>query len=122
MAKCVTSPPLLGCTVDGHTLLWKIGHKKSAPFFNAFLFKNLPVMHVRQTTIFAGQTVKFYRSVTGDRHLFRDLHARTFLFLDFAARGHLFKGGLALTSLLKFNPLFWFVYFYTSVYFKTSEK
>jgi hypothetical protein len=23
---------------------------------------------------------------------------------------------------LKFNLLFWFVYFYTSVYFKTSEK
>jgi hypothetical protein len=30
-------------------------------------------MHVRQATIFAGQTVKFYRSVTGDRHLFRGL-------------------------------------------------
>jgi hypothetical protein len=33
-------------------------------------------MHVRQATIFAGQTVKFYRSVTGDRHLFRDLEGR----------------------------------------------
>jgi hypothetical protein len=35
------------------------------------------VTHVRhcQATIFAGQTVKFYRSVTGDRHLFRGLLA-----------------------------------------------
>jgi hypothetical protein len=27
-------------------------------------------VHVRQATIFAGQTVKFYRSVTDDQHLF----------------------------------------------------
>jgi hypothetical protein len=67
--KCVTSPPLLACTVDGHTLLWKIGNKKSA----TFLFKKLPVTHVYQATIFAGQTVIFYRSVTDDRHLFRGL-------------------------------------------------
>jgi hypothetical protein len=74
MTKCVTSPPLLACTVDGHTLLWKIENKKSAPFLNVlFYVKHLPVTHVRQATIFGGQTVKFYRPVTGDRHLFRGL-------------------------------------------------
>jgi hypothetical protein len=30
-----------------------------------FLLKHLPVTHVRQATVFAGQTVKFYQSVTG---------------------------------------------------------
>jgi hypothetical protein len=34
MTKCVTSPPLLACNVDGHTLLWKIGNQKSAPFLS----------------------------------------------------------------------------------------
>jgi hypothetical protein len=34
-------------------------------FERTFLLKKLPVTHVRQATIFAGQTVKFYRSVTG---------------------------------------------------------
>jgi hypothetical protein len=38
MTKCVTSPPLLACTVDGHTLLWKIGNQKSAPFLNVQYF------------------------------------------------------------------------------------
>jgi hypothetical protein len=42
-------------------------------FERTFLLKNLPITHVRQATIFAGQTVKFYRSVTSDRHLFRGL-------------------------------------------------
>ena len=60
MTKCVTLPPLLACTVDRHTLLWKIGNQKSTPFLNVlFLLKNLLVTHVRQATIFAGQTVKF---------------------------------------------------------------
>ena len=34
-------------------------------FERMFLFKNLPVTHVHQATIFACQTVKFYRSVSG---------------------------------------------------------
>ena len=37
-------------------------------------------MHVRQATAFAGQTVKFHRSVTGGRHLFRSLVP--FMFFD----------------------------------------
>jgi hypothetical protein len=69
--KCVTSSPLLACALDGHTLLWKLVNQQSAPFLNVRFVKKLPVTHVRQVTIFAGQTVKFYRSVTGDRHLFR---------------------------------------------------
>ena len=44
-------------------------------FERTFLLKNLPITHVRQATIFAGQTVKFYRSVTDDRHLFRGLES-----------------------------------------------
>jgi hypothetical protein len=32
--KCVTSPPLLACVLDGHTLLWKLGNQQSAPFLN----------------------------------------------------------------------------------------
>jgi hypothetical protein len=38
MTKCVTSPPLFACTVDGHTLVWKIVNKKSAPFFKLTYF------------------------------------------------------------------------------------
>jgi hypothetical protein len=47
---------------------WK--SKICSIFEHTFLLKHLPVTHVRQATIFAGQTVKFYWSVTGDRHLF----------------------------------------------------
>ena len=43
--KCVTSPPLLACALDGHTLLLKLGNQQSAPL-RTFLFKNLPVTHV----------------------------------------------------------------------------
>jgi hypothetical protein len=72
MTKCVATPPLLASTVDGPYTSLENGNQKSAPVF--FLLKKLPVTHVRQATIFAGQTVKFYRSVTGDWHLFRGLH------------------------------------------------
>jgi hypothetical protein len=46
------------------------------------------------------------------------------MFIHLATRGRLSKGEIALTANpgLKFNLLFQFIYFCTSVYFKTSEK
>jgi hypothetical protein len=69
----VTSPPLLACAVDGHTLLWKLGNQQSAPSLNVLFIKKFTGhacppgddICLLILTIFAGQTVKFYRSVTG---------------------------------------------------------
>jgi hypothetical protein len=69
---------LITCAENQQSNLEK---QQSALFFNVrFCLKKLPVTHVRQATIFAGQTVKFYRSATGNRrnrHLFRGLASRT---------------------------------------------
>ena len=64
-------PYLITCAENQQS---NLENQQSALFFNVrFCLKKLPVRHVRQATIFAGQTVKFYRSATGDRYLFRGL-------------------------------------------------
>jgi hypothetical protein len=56
-------PYLITCAENQQS---NLENQQSALFFNArFCLKKLPVTHVRQATIFAGQTVKFYRSATG---------------------------------------------------------
>jgi hypothetical protein len=63
---CHLAALVLASTVDGpYTSLENWKSKICSTFEHTFLLKNLPVTHVRQATIFAGQTLKFYRSVTG---------------------------------------------------------
>jgi hypothetical protein len=51
---------VFACTVDGHhTPLENCKSKICSIFERTFLLKHLPVTHVRQVTIVAGQTVKF---------------------------------------------------------------
>jgi hypothetical protein len=69
MTKCVTSPPLLGCTVDGHTLRYfgKLEIKNLPHFLTYFFIKK-----------FTGHACEICRSnceiLPVDRHLFRGLY------------------------------------------------
>jgi hypothetical protein len=57
MTKCVTSPPLFACTVDGHTLLWKIGNFLTYFFIKKFTGHACPPGDdiCRSNWIFTGQ-------------------------------------------------------------------